>query len=196
MLRGTGGLGPAAGVVPAVSGSGLPLTAAMHEDIEPRLRALRAPLAEDAPSELTFANLFLFRAVRGWRHHAQPLPHIAGRSYDGSVQLLPLFDLATADLDALRALQGEHGWFCPVATATLERLDPARFEVRAERDDADYLYAALRAYGTSGNPQVGRANAIMSGMAKPYTRAELKKIADYLGSLPGELQAVPQSKFR
>jgi hypothetical protein len=36
----------------------------------------------------------------------------------------------------------------------------------------------------------------MSGMAKPYTRAELKKIADYLGSLPGELQAVPQSKFR
>ena len=125
-----------------MSGSGLPLTAEMHEDIEPRLRALRAPLAEDAPSELTFANLFLFRAVRGWRHHRDPLPHLSGRTYDDSIQLLPLFDLATADLDALRALQGEHGWFCPVATATLERLDPVRIEARAERDDADHLYAA------------------------------------------------------
>ncbi len=151
-----------------MSGSGLPLTAAMHEDIEPRLRALRAPLAEDAPSELTFANLFLFRTVRGWRHHAQPLPHIAGRSYDGSVQLLPLFDLATADLDALRALQGEHGWFCPVATATLERLDPARFEVRAERDDADHLYAA-DAFRDYAGPGLGAKRAAVERLHERHT---------------------------
>jgi len=60
----------------------------------------------------------------------------------------------------------------------------------------DYLYIALKSYQEQGHSTWGRANAIMSGMAKPYTRAELKKIADYLGSLPGELQAVPQSKFR
>ncbi len=60
----------------------------------------------------------------------------------------------------------------------------------------DYLYIALKSYQEQGHSTWGRANAIMSGMAKPYTRAELKKIADYLGSLPGELQALPQSKFR
>ena len=142
MLRRTGGLGSAAGVVPEVSGIGLPLTATMHEDIEPRLRALRAPLAERAPSELTFANLFLFRAVRGWRYHRDPLPHLSGRTYDGSIQLLPLFDLASADPAMLGSMQGERGWFCPVATATLETLYRMRLETRAERADADYLYAA------------------------------------------------------
>ena len=60
----------------------------------------------------------------------------------------------------------------------------------------DYLYIALKSYQEQGHSTWGRGNAIMSGMAKPYSRAELKKIADYLGSLPGELQAVPQSKFR
>ncbi len=61
---------------------------------------------------------------------------------------------------------------------------------------ADYLTVALRSYGTEGNPHVGRANPIMNAQVKPFTRAELKAIANYLASLPGELQTVPQSKFR
>jgi cytochrome c553 len=61
---------------------------------------------------------------------------------------------------------------------------------------ADYLYAALKAYQTEKNPQLGRSNAIMAGMAKQYTHQELKLIADYLGSLPGQLTVVPQSRFR
>ena len=61
---------------------------------------------------------------------------------------------------------------------------------------ADYLYVALKAYQTDGNPQVGRKNAIMSGMARQFTHAELKELAGYISSLPGELQTVPQSRFR
>lgn len=61
---------------------------------------------------------------------------------------------------------------------------------------ADYLYVALRAYSIEGNPQVGRSNGIMSAQVKPFTRAELKAMADYLASLPGELRTVPQSRFR
>ena len=60
----------------------------------------------------------------------------------------------------------------------------------------DYLFAALRSYGIEGKPQVGRANAIMGAQVKPFKRAELKAIADYLASLPGEVRTVPQSKFR
>ena len=33
-------------------------------------------------------------------------------------------------------------------------------------------------------PQVGRGNAIMGGMAKQFTNAELKELANYVGSLP------------
>ncbi len=61
---------------------------------------------------------------------------------------------------------------------------------------ADYLYASLRAYGTEGNPNLGRANAIMGGQVKAFNRAELKQIADYMASLPGDLQTVRQSPFR
>ena len=61
---------------------------------------------------------------------------------------------------------------------------------------ADYLYVALRSYGTEGNAQVGRANAIMSGQVKQFKNSELKAIADYLGSLPGDLRTVPDTRFR
>jgi cytochrome c553 len=61
---------------------------------------------------------------------------------------------------------------------------------------ADYLFVALKAYQTEKNPQVGRANAVMSGMAKPFSQAELKQIAGYLASLPTELKTVPESRFR
>jgi cytochrome c553 len=61
---------------------------------------------------------------------------------------------------------------------------------------ADYLYVSLRAYGIEGNRTVGRANGIMAAQVKPFTRAELKQMADYIASLPGDLRVVPQSRFR
>jgi cytochrome c553 len=60
----------------------------------------------------------------------------------------------------------------------------------------DYLYVALKAYQTVGNPQVGRGNAIMGGQVKQFSHAELKAMANYLATLPSELHTVPQSKFR
>lgn len=61
---------------------------------------------------------------------------------------------------------------------------------------ADYLTQALKAYQTDKNSLVGRANPIMMGMARPFSHAEVKVLADYLASLPGELKTVPQSRFR
>ena len=61
---------------------------------------------------------------------------------------------------------------------------------------ADYLYVALHAYTVTGNPKLGRSNAIMVGQVKQFNRDELKALAKYLGSLPGELRTVPQDKFR
>jgi cytochrome c553 len=61
---------------------------------------------------------------------------------------------------------------------------------------ADYLYAALKAYQTDGNPHIGRNNAIMMGMARPFTHVEIKEIAGYLASLPGEIKTVQLDEFR
>ncbi|HSI58601.1 MAG TPA: c-type cytochrome [Ideonella sp.] len=61
---------------------------------------------------------------------------------------------------------------------------------------ADYLYEALKSYKTEGLPLVGRNNATMVGMAKPLSDAEIRQIASYLASLPGEMKTVPQSRFR
>ena len=61
---------------------------------------------------------------------------------------------------------------------------------------ADYLYQALKAYQTDKNPQVGRNNPIMMGMARTFTHAELKLVTAYIASLPGELRTVPQSRIR
>ena len=60
----------------------------------------------------------------------------------------------------------------------------------------DYLYVALKAYQTDKNPQVGRNNAIMMGMARPFTHAEAKLLASYIATLPGELKTVPQSRWK
>ena len=61
---------------------------------------------------------------------------------------------------------------------------------------SDYLYVALKAYKTEGNPQIGRSNGVMAGMVKQFSNNELKEIAKYVSSLEGDLKTVPQSKFR
>ena len=65
---------------------------------------------------------------------------------------------------------------------------------------ADYLFVALKSYKNdnagNANAKVGRAHPIMGAMAKQYTNPELKAMAGYLASLPGEVKVVPESRFR
>jgi len=69
---------------------------------------------------------------------------------------------------------------------------------------ADYLLVSLKAYMTDNNPRVGRSNAIMRGMIAPevdgkkkptFTNAELKQVAQYLASLPGDVKTASESEF-
>ena len=60
---------------------------------------------------------------------------------------------------------------------------------------ADYLYVALRSYKVEKNQQIGRSNGVMSGQAKKFSNAELKELASYISSLPGELKTVPESRI-
>ena len=73
-------------------------------------------------------------------------------------------------------------------------IDPSYPKIAGQH--ADYLFVALKAYKIENNPKAGRSNAIMGGMAKQYTNAELKEMAKYLSSLDGDLKVVPESRFR
>ena len=73
-------------------------------------------------------------------------------------------------------------------------IDPTYPKIAGQH--ADYLYVALKSYKTEGNALVGRSNAIMGGVAKQFSNAELKALAGYVHSLDGELKVVPQSRFR
>jgi hypothetical protein len=54
----------------------------------------------------------------------------------------------------------------------------------------------LKAYKVEGQAQLGRANAIMGAQVKQFSLAELKAMANYIGSLPGDVRTVSQSKTR
>ena len=73
-------------------------------------------------------------------------------------------------------------------------IDPAYPKVAGQH--ADYLYVALKAYKTEGNQYVGRSNGVMGGVAKQFSNAELKALAQYVASLPSDLKVVPESRFR
>ena len=73
-------------------------------------------------------------------------------------------------------------------------IDPSYPKIAGQH--SDYLFVALKAYKTDNNAKVGRAHPIMGGMARQYTNAELKSMSKYLASLPGELKAIPESRFR
>lgn len=60
----------------------------------------------------------------------------------------------------------------------------------------DYLYVALRSYKTNDRPLVGRSQPVMGGVAKQFSNADLKVLADYVGGLPSELQTVQRSRIK
>ena len=73
-------------------------------------------------------------------------------------------------------------------------IDPSYPRIAGQHKD--YLYVALKSYKVEGGGLVGRNNAIMGGIAKQFSNAELKQIASYIGGLPTELKTVPESRFR
>jgi cytochrome c553 len=73
-------------------------------------------------------------------------------------------------------------------------IDPAYPKIAGQH--ADYLFVALKSYKVAGNAQVGRSNGVMAGIAKPFSNAELKLMANYLSTLDTELKVVPEKPFR
>jgi uncharacterized protein len=171
----------------AASVAGEPLSLAHRGEVEPLLE--RRWSADDLPaavlSDPWFANLYLFRAVHGWRLLRGEYPCIAGGAYDGTRLLIPLFRLQDAPIDALRELLRGHDAFGPLSDAQVARLDPSVFESRSSRDDADYLYPAenfLHYRGTLLNKK--------RNLVKQLLAAHRVEAVPYVEDLAGEAREV------
>jgi len=73
-------------------------------------------------------------------------------------------------------------------------VDPAYPKVAGQYPD--YLAVALKSYKMEGGTVVGRGNPIMGGMVKQFSNEELRVLAGYVASLPGDLETIPQKKFK
>jgi len=72
--------------------------------------------------------------------------------------------------------------------------DPANPRLAGQH--ADYLTLTLKSYQADAGHLVGRSNPTMNAMAKTLSETELRQVAEFLSSLPGELKTLPQSHFR
>ncbi|NCN69979.1 MAG: cytochrome c4 [Rhodoferax sp.] len=73
-------------------------------------------------------------------------------------------------------------------------IDPSYPKIAGQH--SDYLYVALRSYKNNERPLIGRSHPIMGGVAKQFSNADLKVLADYVGSLPSELQTVQRDRVK
>jgi cytochrome c553 len=73
-------------------------------------------------------------------------------------------------------------------------VDPAYPRIAGQH--SDYLYVALRAYKTNDKPMIGRTHPVMGGIAKQFSNADLKLLADYVGSLPTEMQTIQRARLK
>lgn len=163
--------------VPKISGQGAAyISAALHEYKKGERKHPTMRGIADALSEQDIADVAAYYASSGVVAGAEA----PGKAADGSAKAV--------ELVAKGGCAGCHG------DSFSKPIDPTYPKIAGQH--SDYLYVALKAYKTEGNPMVGRGNAIMGGMVKQFTLAELKELASYIGGLPGELKTVPQNKFK
>ncbi|GAB4398051.1 MAG: hypothetical protein OHK0048_08410 [Rhodoferax sp.] len=105
--------------------------------------------------------------------------------------LPPSLDNAPAAAEALLAKGGCVGCHGPNMSSPIDASYP-----KVAGQHGDYLFVALRAYKDNERPLIGRANPIMGGVAKQFSNAELKVLADYLATLPTELQTVQRDRVK
>ena len=165
--------------VPMISGQGAKyIMSALHaykkgERKHPTMRGIAETL-----SDQDIADLAAYYSVSGVVSGGATLPAKPAKEPSAEVQAL----LGKANCAS-----------CHGANFSMP-IDPTYPKIAGQH--ADYLFVALKAYKTENNPKVGRGNAIMGGMAKQYTNAELKLLAGYISSVDTELKTVPQSRFR
>jgi cytochrome c553 len=163
--------------VPMISGQGAAYIASSlnaykkGERRHPTMRGIA-----DSLTEQDIADVAAYYSASGVVEGAAPLAKAA----DGSARVAALVTKG-----ACASCHGE---------SFSKPIDPSYPKISGQHKD--YLFVALKSYKAEPNALVGRGNAIMGGIAKQFSNAELKELANYIGSLPSDLKTVPQSRFK
>ena len=163
--------------VPMISGQGAAYIASSlnaykkGERRHPTMRGIA-----DSLTEQDIADVAAYYSASGVVEGAAPLAKAA----DGSARVAALVTKG-----ACASCHGE---------SFSKPIDPSYPKISGQHKD--YLFVALKSYKAEPNALVGRGNAIMGGIAKQFSNAELKELANYIGSLPTDLKTVPQSRFK
>jgi cytochrome c553 len=163
--------------VPMISGQGAAYIASAlnaykkGERRHPTMRGIA-----DSLSDQDIADVAAYYAASGVVEGATPL----AKATEGSARV--------AELVTKGACASCHG------ESFSKPIDPSYPKIAGQHKD--YLFVALKAYKAEGGALVGRNNAVMGGIAKQFSNAELKELANYVGSLPTDLKTVPQSRFK
>jgi len=91
---------------------------------------------------------------------------------------------AGGNVDAGKALAEKYACFSCHGKDFNSPIDPSYPKLAGQH--RDYLEHALKAY-QRGDGANGRNNAIMTGQVKPLSNQDIKDVAAYLHSLPGNL---------
>lgn len=163
--------------VPKISGQGEKyIASALHAYKKGERKHPTMQGVADSLSDQDIADVAAYYAASGVVAGA-PAP---AKAADGSAKAMELVEKG-----GCTACHGEN-FSAPI--------DPAYPKIAGQHND--YLFVALKSYKREGNALIGRSNAIMGGIAKQFSNAELKELANYVGGLPGELKTVPESRFR
>lgn len=100
----------------------------------------------------------------------------------------------SAPSDKVNALLQKGGCVACHGANFTQPLDPSYPKIAGQHKD--YLYVALKSYKVENQSTWGRSNGIMGGIAKQFSNAELKALAEYVASQNGELKTIAQSHFR
>lgn len=73
-------------------------------------------------------------------------------------------------------------------------IDPSYPKIAGQH--SDYLYVALRSYKNTDKPMIGRGHPVMGGIAKQFSDADLKVLANYVGGLPSEMQTMQRDRIK
>jgi cytochrome c553 len=112
----------------------------------------------------------------------------------GKVEAAALPDKATEPKEKVAALLTKGACASCHGANFAKPIDPSYPKIAGQH--ADYLYVALKSYKSEGSATWGRSNGVMGGVAKQFSNAELKELANYMAAQQGDLKTVPQSKFR
>ena len=91
-------------------------------------------------SEYSFANLWLFRDVHNYEVVIDKEIFIKGRTYDGHISLMPIFDTSTVSKEYLQEIMASVDILFPVPEAQAKALSLMGFSTSFIDCDSDYLF--------------------------------------------------------